>query len=242
MWSTAIALVLGASGSAVFAAERGAYEYEMIVLSDTRSKAELPDEVKKARSEDKNLQKILQRREKSRRKTLERLRRIMSEMDQHGYAVVDDSELSHYDDYVKETRELVSVPHELAYVPINTDGSAFANASLVGKHPVFEDKGRVHQMAYVYEFEDLGTVIIDELNFATVPDTRIVVNKPTGNLTINGYPATYTALTDRHMEKGTSSITYITASKLISVTVLKCITKKDREQFARLVEIASSVY
>lgn len=242
MWSKTTALVLGALGFAASAAEPGAYDYEMIVLTDTRTQAELPDQVKKARSEDKNLQKVLQRREKSRRKTLKRLRRIMDEMDQHGYAIVDDRDLSHYDNYVTETRELTSVPHELAYVPINTEGKAFTNGTLIGKHPVFEDRGRVHQMAYVYEFEDLGTVIIDELNFATVPDTRIVVNKPTGNLTINGYPATYSALTDRDMKKGMSSITYITDTKLISVTALKCITKKDKEQFARLVEIATSVF
>lgn len=224
------------------AAASHAYEYEMVVLTDTREPSRLPNEVRSVQAADEDRTRILQRRENRREIHLNKLRRIMDDMDRDGYAVVEEHELSMYDGFLEGTRELVRAPYELAYIPIDIRQSAFAGGKLIGKQPLFEDEGRVHQMAYVFEFDDLGTIIVDELSFRTIPNTRISVNKPTGNLTINGYPATYTALMRRGSGKGMSAITLITDSKLITVTALQCITKDDKERFDRFVEIASAAY
>lgn len=224
------------------AAGSQAYEYEMVVLTDTRDSSDLPNEVRSVRAADKDRAKIFERREIQRERHLNKLRRVMEDMDRDGYAIVEEHDLSTYDSFIAGTRELERAPYELAYVPIDLQQSAFTGGRLVGKQPLFEVEGRVHRMAYVFEFDDLGTILIDELDFTTIPYTRISVNKPTGNLAINGHPATYTALMGRDSGKGMSAITFITDSKLVTVTALQCITRHDKEKFERLVAIATAAY
>lgn len=219
-----------------------AEEIEMIVLTDTRQEDDVPSEIKEFIANDKRHQAMVKSRGANRKKHAKILRRIMTDMDRDGFAIVDDTHVSTYDSLVTEIKQLTR-PRAvtLGYRGAELNRPAFKRGRKIGEQAVFEDDGITHNMMYVFEFDDIGFVVIDELSYATIPDTKIIVNKPTGNLTINGYPATYTALINKSGKKGLSGITYITESRLISVTALKCITRKDEKEFARFVEIATAV-
>jgi len=215
---------------------------EMVVLTDIRGPSKVPPSVQAAKKVDPEMQKEMARREASRRQHLAKLRQIMRDMERDGLAIVGYDEVSTYDQFVADALELVRAPVQYGYTPTNLDKSALKKGRLIGKQPLYEDdNGQAHQMSYIFDFENLGTVIVEELSYATIPDARITVNRPTGNLTINGYAATYTALIDATGQKGLSGITYYTDSKLISVIALKCVTRDDREAFEDFVAIASAI-
>ncbi len=219
-----------------------AEEIEMIVLTDTRQEDDVPSEIKEFIANDKRYQAMFKRRAANQKRHAKILRRIMTDMDRDGFAVVNETHVSTYDTLVSDIKQLTRPgPVTLGYRGADLNKPAFKRGRKVAEQAIFEDDGITHNMMYVFEFDDIGFVVIDELSYTTIPDTKIIVNKPTGNLTINGYPATYTALTNKSGKKGLSGITYITESKLISVTALKCITRKDEKEFARFVEIAAAV-
>jgi hypothetical protein len=60
-------------------------------------------------------------------------------------------------------------------------------------------------------------------------------------MTINGFPATYVALTNQTGDKGLTSITFITERKMFTVTALKCVTRDDPELLQRLMSIANAL-
>ena len=226
-----------------WAEDRDAVETgEMVVLTDKRSSRDLPVSQQTAKNPSPEMRAELARRHASRKQHLAELRRITRDMEQGGCAIVDHADVSTFDQFVAGAMELERAPVQYGYTPTDLDRSALKKGRLIGKQPLFvDDAGLAHQMSYIYEFDTLGTVVIEELSYATIPDARITVYRPVGNLTINGYAATYTALMDESREKGLSGITYFTDSKLISVTALKCVTRDDREAFRDFVAIASAI-
>ncbi|MDH3747642.1 MAG: hypothetical protein OER97_05505 [Gammaproteobacteria bacterium] len=220
-----------------------AADFETIVLTDKIDHSEMPPEVRESIANNKERQAKLMEREASRKKHLKKLRRIVNDTESKGFAVVQDLGDSGYDNisamiHQPERQE----PIRYGYNKANLDTPAFDGGRLVAVQPLHEDAGLSYQMLYAFEFDDLGTVVIDELNYINIPDARIVVNKPAGNLHINGYPATYTAMKNRDGTKGMTGIIFYTENKLFSVTALRCITRDDKEAFEHLVQVASSLY
>ena len=187
-----------------------AEDFEMIVLTDTREEHDTPPEVEEYIANDERRQAELKRREQERKEHYKLVRRINSDMSRDGYSVVDDAYVSRYDELVMNVKQL-SRPGSttLGYIGTDLSKTAFKRGRKIGQQAKYEDGGVTHNMLYVYEFDDLGVVLVDELSYTTIPDTRITVSKPVGNLTINGYPATYTAVIDGTHEKGLSSMTAV---------------------------------
>lgn len=220
-----------------------ATDFETVVLTDKTHRSELPVEVQETLARDELRQQELAQREVSRKKLLTTLRRIVDDTESHGFAVVDDAVVSDYDDFLTQVRRAKPAePIRYGYTVANLDTPAFDGSRRIATESLHEDEGVTYQTLYAFEFDDLGTVLIDELSYTTIPDARIVVNKPAGNLHINGYPATYTAMMNRDGTRGMTTITFYTENKLISVTALRCITRDHSEAFEHLVQVTSSLY
>lgn len=220
-----------------------AADFETVVLTDKSNNSELPAEIQEAMAKDEQRQTELAQRKVSRQKYLRKLRRIVDDTESRGFAVVDDVDVSGYDDFLTKVRAAKPTePIRYGYTVANLDTPAFDGGRMIATHPLHEDEGVTYQTLYAFEFDDLGTVLIDELSYTTIPDARIVVNKPAGNLHVNGYPATYTAMLNRDGTKGMTGIVFYTENKVISVTALRCITRDDKEAFEHLVQVAGSLY
>ncbi len=226
----------------------GGYEYGTIVLTDGKGGLRLPQEVAEAASNDSRRLEMLRARDDNRRRHLAGLRRTIDDVEANGFTVSDESMLSAYDGLVGDIRRQRTpgaIPQgaaiEPGFRPAELVHPVFARGRKLGRLSLSVADGYAHELATAYEFDDLGVVIIEELSYSTVPDTRIVVTRPVGNLYVNGYPATYTAHVNSEGTRGLSSIMYITESKLIRVVVLACITRDDRPRFERFVELAAAV-
>lgn len=227
-----------------FASASWADDFEFIVLTDNvpapgddlaemrRSNPEAAQQRNKLRA----IQKA------KRREVLAVLRQTKKEMELHGRAFATDAQLAAYDVYITDDVNPQSV-YEMpfGYRRTNLDHPVLKAGRLKGVYGVQESDGFVHQAAYVYDFDELGPVVIEELSFLTIPDARISVTRPIGNLMVNGFPASYTALTNRDYTKGLTGITFITDNKMFSVTAFRCVTRNDAELFEQLVSVANAL-
>jgi hypothetical protein len=127
------------------------------------------------------------------------------------------------------------------YQPIDQRNKVLQSAQLVGVYGTPETDGFVHEFFYLYDFEDLGLVLVQELSYRTIPDTDIRVTAPRGNVRINGYAGTYTALKDEGNSKGLTGLTFITENKWFHVVAFRCVAKSDRKSYRNLIQIAESL-
>jgi hypothetical protein len=240
-----IAVILG---SLAFLANMTlADQFELIVLTDQLPKDSVAlsndDQATANASRNKHRQEQERVRDAARQKSLVMLKKTIADMETFGKSVTKGSELHAYNGY-KDRAAGGSQPIEqiqFGYHPTNLDHPSLMTSSLVGVIAQQESDGYVHEVAYVFDVEALGTVVIEELSYSTIPDVRITVTKPVGNMTINGFPATYVALTNQTGDKGLTSITFITERKMFTVTALKCVTRDDPELLQRLMSIANAL-
>ena len=83
--------------------------------------------------------------------------------------------------------------------------------------------------------------MIDEMSFPTMSDRRIVVSRQLGNVTIRGYPATYSVLVTPDGQKALSQLTFVTENKVFTVTMRDAVLR-DSEEFDLFVRIAESLH
>lgn len=218
-------------------------DFDFIVLTDNVPADSITEAHGRSPDYARHQKKVAALRKAKREEVLAVLQRTKREMEQLGYSIASDEQLSAYDGYIAGSQVALQPLHEIefGYRHAELGDPAIESGRLKGVYAVEESDGFVHQAAYLYEFDELGPVIIEELSYLTIPNARIAVTRPIGNLAINGFPATYTALTNRDNTKGLTGITFITGSKMFSVTALHCITEKDAELFDRLVTIASAL-
>ena len=93
--------------------------------------------------------------------------------------------------------------------------------------------GLIHQLLYVFEFADLGRVVVDELSYETAPDTPYVaIGKPFGNISVGSVDGTYIVERNETGDKGRSSVHIAINGKLFRMTADKAFTKGSQEWHA----------
>lgn len=220
-------------------------DYEMVELSDSSPAAQLPHEVQAFKESDPKRAEIRAARDSQSRRHLAKLRRITEEMSESGCASVGLRDVSIYDELIADVRHFYSSSSDsqrLENARPKGENPAFPPSSVLGSKVLYQDADGSHYVSTVYEFDDLGVVLVEVLDYQDIRGAKVRVNKPTGNLYIHGLPATYTAMIGPDGIKGLSSITYITEASHISVTAMKCITKSDQKEFGRFVALAQAAY
>jgi len=235
---TCIALVLALSD--ISAAQDG----DFIVLTDNlRFDAPEPktaNEIAQAESVDKLR---LAAREEGRKSALAAYRRIESDMRDKGYSIAPDENLSAYDSVVANPASARSLSVvAFGYTPLDLTKGILQQGEFRGINTAPASDGQVHRAQYLFYFDGLGDVVVDELSFATIPNSRISISRPTGNVVINGHPATYSAMRNRNNTKGLTQIFFITDSKLFTVTALSAITRSESEKLEKLISVAEQLH
>ena len=236
-WCVALAFV--ACLQWAHAAETG---IRMIVLTDNAEKSAGSETAvqRKAQAEG---------RDKIRQQILQDILKHRLEMERNGFVIGTDTLISNKDRYPDELvkhqaitgNTYESVLPDLAYAARNLNDSPFRKGRLLGFMPLRSGDNRIHEVVWAFSMRGLGKVIVEELSYGTVPGVSIAVAEPSGNIQINGNPATYMVMTDKKGKRGVTTIEFMTSDKLFTLTAYKPI-KRDNKRFKRLVKLAESLY
>ncbi len=146
------------------------------------------------------------------------------EIEENGFAVVPKATVNHGKERNANIAALTRVSgiQNLGFSPAVLQGPEIQSAQLVGVSGSVPSKdGLVHGLVRKYRHPDLGDIFISEYSFATDPDvTEYAVRKATGNLYINGEPASVWPMRAPDGSERTN-ITYYTKSVIYSVDVYK---------------------
>lgn len=232
-------LALAASLQLSYAAET---KIRMLVLTDKANKSSMSELAAKQKAP-------ADGRDKVRQEILKDIEKQRSEMRKNGFVIGTDALMSNKDKYPDELikhRMLSgdsydSVSNDFAYAARNLNDSPFRKGRLLGFMPIRSGDNRIHEAVWAFSLRGLGRVIVEELSFGTVPDVSIAVAEPSGNVQINGHPGTYMVMTDEKGKRGVTTIEFMTSDKLFTITAYKPI-KRDSKRFARLIELAESLY
>ena len=189
------------------------------------------------------------RKERRRAALLAEIAENRAEMNNNGFVLVSDqiatlserlfNDVVAYQASQKDATTLF--PARLAYNTIDPTGAAFQSADLVGIMPVESDDGSIHHMFYAFNVDEVGQLVIEELNFSTVTDAQIAVATPAGNIIINGRPGTYMVSINEAGTRAVSSFNFLTLNKMFTLTTT---TRLDvgSNGYDRLKAIAESLY
>lgn len=216
-------------------------EIRIIVLTDNAGKSSLA-------TDDISIKKD-QRRNVIRQQILEDIGKQRMEMEKNGFVVSKDAvdaskgklakELMAYQSTAGTSFEAVS--HDFAYAARNLDDSPFNEGTLLGFMPVRSGDNKFHEAFWAYKMPGIGRVTVEELSYRTIPDVTIKVAEPSGNVQINGNPGTYMVMTDAKGKRGVTTIDFMTADKLFTITAFKPV-KRDSKRFRKLLHLAESLY
>ena len=179
--------------------------------------------------------------EEGRKTALAAYRRIAEDMRTQGYSIAPDEALVPYDSVAVSASARRQSEVAYGYTPLDPSAGVLSEGDFRGVNAGPESDGQVHRAQYVYYFEDIGDVFVDELSFATIPDSRISVSRPTGNVEINGFPATYSAMRNEDNTKGVTQMFWITQNKLFTITTFSTITRADKKEFDKFISIAEQL-
>lgn len=237
--SYAIVLTLVACVQWVHATESG---IRMIVLTDNTAKSAVRGAATNSAAQDKG-------RDEIRQQILKDIQQQRLEMQQNGFVIGTEALISNKNKYPEElvkhqaiTRNTYdSVLPDFAYPARNLNDSPFRKGRLLGFMPLRYGDNKIHEVVWAYSIRGLGKVIVEELSYGTVPEVTIAVAEPSGNIQINGNPGTYMVMTDEKRRRGVTTIEFMTADKLFTVTAYKPV-KRGSKRFKRLVRLAESLY
>jgi len=234
----AVALMLAASFQFANAKEP---EIRVIVLTDNAGKSSLSADDINARKN--------QRRDAVRQQILEDIGKQRLEMEKNGFVVSKDAVDASKGKLAKELMayqatagtRFDAVSHDFAYAARNLDDSPFNEGQLLGFMPMRSGDNKFHEAFWAYKIPGLGKVTVEELSYRTIPDVTIKVAEPSGNVQINGNPGTYMVMTDARGKRGVTTIDFMTADKLFTITAFKPV-KRDSKRYRKLLNLAESLY
>ncbi len=214
----------------------------MIVLTDKAEKTAVNEAAAQSRERAKS-------RDAMRQQILEDIRRQRLEMANNGFVIGTDALMTNKDKYPDELikhqaitgNTYDSVLPDFAYPARNLTDSPFRKGRLLGFMPLRSGDNKVHEVVWAFSIRGLGKVIVEELSYATVPNVTIAVAEPSGNIQINGNPGTYMVMTDKKRKRGVTTIEFMTAGKLFTLTAYKPVMR-DSKRFKRLIKLAESLY
>ncbi|WP_334078365.1 hypothetical protein [Microbulbifer sp. M83] len=131
---------------------------------------------------------------------------------------------------------------QLGFSPINLEGSEFDRAELVRLGGDPSSDGAIHSLTYQFQHPILGIVFLTEYSFLTDPDvTRLRVREASGNILVNGKPATLAPVKYKKAGGGATTVRFYTDTKLFSIHVFDTITR-DHEKFDKLNALAQALH
>jgi hypothetical protein len=161
---------------------------------------------------------------------LERIEARRAEMRARGYVVVGDGSFNLHDPLLNQIAQgdpPRSIEGEYGYPPADVVNGPFANGRLVAAYGRPHEDGLIHSTTHVFEFDELGQVIVEELSYATIPGVRIVVNRLSGNVDVNGHVAEYMALVNASGTRGQTIVRFLTGTKMFTLTTTTRILRED---------------
>lgn len=147
-------------------------------------------------------------------------------------------EIVSYQARMKESNVLIS--SRLGYSALNLNNPAFTSATLMGRMPVPSPDDSIHHMFYAFEFNEIGQLVIEELSYATVPDVKITVAAPSGNVGVNGNPGTYIVSVNESGSNASSSLTFLTGRKMFILTTSRRL-EVGSDGYRALISLAESL-
>jgi hypothetical protein len=209
----------------------------LIVLTDKASSSAGVSEAFAARTKEK------------RSELLEQIAKNRADMAKNGFVVVSDQqaalsdllfgEIIAYQASHKEGYSLIA--SRLGYSAIDPNDASFDAGTLIAMMPVESDDKSIHQMFYAFAFDDIGQLVIEELSFATVPDVKITVAAPAGNVSINGNPGTYIVSVNESRSRAVSSLDFLTKDKMFVLTTSSRL-EVGSDGYLALLSVAESLY
>ena len=149
--------------------------------------------------------------------------RNSSDMAQRGYTISPDESFVGY-----------GVPDSHPLEPLNRiDNLGFSRMSF--SNTPFEDSlsgviagspstkgGKIHELQYVFDFEDLGRVTLLERSYMTSPDiSRVQIGKPVGNISVRGQAGTFLVQRNESGDKRKSYIYIAINGKIFHMVALR---------------------